>query len=126
MQLDGHQPDHDQPISRRALIQRASAWGMGVSAAWLLAACGGNKPEAPLAEAQDSDVEGVCGGDLSALDRVQRQGLSYVDDADDPSRRCELCRFFKPDESGGGCGRCDIVPGGIAANGTCSAWAATG
>ena len=124
MRLNAHRPGREAVVSRRALLKRAAAWSAGVSADWLLAACGGNDPEEPLAEAQGSDAEGVCGGDLSALDRMRRQGMSYVDSAADPSRRCAACRFFKPDESGGDCGRCEIVPGGIAANGTCSAWAA--
>lgn len=107
-----------QPIVRRrdVLAFGARLAGTGVLAA-LAAAC--SRSGGPLdAAARCLDPNG-----LSAADRSLRSSVAYVDAATSPDRRCSGCAYFTATPPSG-CGTCQVVPGGVAAAGYCTAWTA--
>lgn len=108
--------------------------GLGaVASTVILSACGGDAPktdtnsqppapdaasEAPSAPAADcNDLSGLAEADVK-----QRESVEYVTASTDPEKRCNNCRFMKPNSEPNGCSGCQLFKGPVNPEGNCKSW----
>ena len=104
------------------------ATGAGVN---LLASCS-SKEETPKAESETSataskPVAAAPCSDVSSLSQAEltmrNDTLKYVAMTEDPSKRCDNCKFWQPAETDAEmCGGCTLIKGPISPKGYCSSW----
>lgn len=104
--------DSTKKLTRRAVLGRGAALGLVVFGGGALSACGGG----------GLDCSNPPG--LSPAERTQRQALGYVDQATNPSQRCEVCTFFTAPAEASTCGGCTLNLGPVNPQGYCSSFVA--
>jgi hypothetical protein len=105
----------DNKFTRRAVLRHGVQWPAAGMALWALSACGDGR-KAVVACADPNS--------LSVAENGLRKDRHYVEESPDPTKTCSGCGFFKLDEGGGACGRCEIFQGPANAKGHCDSWAA--
>lgn len=103
----------EKSLTRRSLLTRASHLPLAVLALTALGAC-----------AREDKKRMVCvdPAALTATDKSARAESHYVETASDPTKTCQGCKYFEPDEGGGACGKCNIFQGPANAGGHCDSW----
>lgn len=112
---------------RRLAVKLAGLTGLG----FLLgtAGCGGGGEEASeetaaTATTTDAAPADPCAdlSELTADEAALRDSFVYVDRADDPELRCDVCEFWEEPAAGAPCGECQLFPGPVAPGGSCDSF----